>query len=553
MAIYQRLRPDGRALAIELAAEALRSSRSQTTSRPGSVYIPNGDGTGTMLGPAVSGSAGGVAPFVGDTTPPGRPTGCSCSSAWGTVYCRWDGTLEGGVPADFAYVAVSVGGSEMGRMAEAGVLALDGYEDGTELDVSFVAYDAARDRTGALAPNASEATVVHVTVVDARAEIDQAVQDASDKADALAQQVTHVETTVDGVQQDVTELTTKVSGAVDTANEALTAASSAQQDVNGFKTTVEQTYQTKDAADAAMAQEVLDRNSAIEQSAASVMTQVSESYVNNETGATYATKTELQQASDQVLTTVESEYQSKDGMSSYYTKTEVDQKNDAITSTVSDVSKTADGAMQKATTVEQTAEGLEVTLTETTTTANSALSTANAAKTAAASAQTAANDAAKTATNYLRLDSAGLCVGNQTAASLGRNVLITNSSVQVRGGSTVYSEFGEDSMKFLETVREAVIEMMAGLCTITGSINDKGAGLVTIAANKGGSDSEFPRIDIRANGTYPAAIGAIAQANATGDTNYGSVYINAGEIQLPQGNITTADLYEAVGGWERGY
>ena len=546
MAIYQRLRPDGRALAIELAAEALRSSRSQTTSRPGSVYIPNGDGTGTMLGPAVSGSAGGVAPFVGDTTPPGRPTGCSCSSAWGTVYCRWDGTLDGGVPADFAYVSVSVGGEETGRMAEAGVLALDGYEDGTELDVSFVAYDAARDRTGALAPNASAATVVHVTVVDARAEIDQAVQEANDKADALQQEVTDVKATVGGVEQDVSELTAQVSGAVEKADQSLSVATEAKQTADAISDTAERAYED--------AQSALTQASSAVQTATQLQTTVEEDYLSkDEATGTYASKSDVTQTASDILSTVESEYQSKDGMGSYYTKTEVDQKNDAITSTVSDVSKTADGAMQKATTVEQTAEGLEVTLTETTTTANSALSTANAAKTAAANAQTAANDAAKTATNYLRLDSAGLCVGNQTAASLGRNVLITNSSVQVRGGSTVYSEFGEDSMKFLETVREAVIEMMAGLCTITGSINDKGAGLVTIAANKGGSDSEFPRIDIRANGTYPAAIGAIAQANATGDTNYGSVYINAGEIQLPQGNITTADLYEAVGGWERGY
>ena len=52
MAVYQRLRPDGRTLAISLAAKALREVRSQATARPGSVYIPNGDGTGTLIGQA---------------------------------------------------------------------------------------------------------------------------------------------------------------------------------------------------------------------------------------------------------------------------------------------------------------------------------------------------------------------------------------------------------------------------------------------------------------------------------------------------------------------
>ena len=50
-------------------------------------------------------------------------------------------------------------------------------------------------------------------------------------------------------------------------------------------------------------------------------------------------------------------------------------------------------------------------------------------------------NAAKTATNYLRFDSSGLCVGNMTG-TLGYNALITSSQYQIRNGSTVLSSFG---------------------------------------------------------------------------------------------------------------
>lgn len=555
MASHYEIRPDERGLALRVASRALRVASGLATARPGNVFIPNkdedgfSDGTGTWIGSGAVGN-GGVAPWVGDTTPPGRPAGVSATSAWGTVYAKWDGTLEGGVPADFAYVEVAIDGSVVGRLTEAGAVAADGYEDGHEATVTFVAYDAARLMDGTLSPNASEAATVTLTVVDERDAIDADVEEArrqaqaaadsadaaADKADSLRQQIEGVTTTVDGVERDVAELSTQVSGAVEDASRALTAASSARQDLDGFKATVSQTYETKADADAAMAQEVLDRNSAIEQSASeitqsvsetyqvkgdyatgdelddaiaqevldrnsaieqsatqitqtvsqtyttkaeasaiegkadaaqaaassassaagaaqsaadaaqddldgfkgtvsttyatkssldqtadSIRSEVSETYVtktdadgdyqpkgdyltDSEAGATYATKAALTQTSDSILSEVEKTYQSKDGMSSYYTKSEVDQRDGAITSTVSEVQTTADSAMEKATTVEQTASGLEVRLTQAEkdvdaaqTTANTANSTANTAKTNAAAAQTAANNAQSTA------------------------------------------------------------------------------------------------------------------------------------------------------------
>ena len=53
---------------------------------------------------------------------------------------------------------------------------------------------------------------------------------------------------------------------------------------------------------------------------------------------------------------------------------------------------------------------------------------------------------AKTATNYLRFDSSGLCVGNMTG-TLGYNALITSSQYQIRNGSTVLSSFGATDIR----------------------------------------------------------------------------------------------------------
>ena len=175
--------------------------------------------------------------------------------------------------------------------------------------------------------------------------------------------------------------------------------------------------------------------------------------------ATYATKTSLstvEQTVDGLKSTVSSNYTTLNNkFSSYYNKTEVDQKDNSIKSTVSSVQTTANNALEKASTVEQTADGLEVRLTQAEkdvdtaqstantakSTASTANTTANAAKTAATNAQTAANNAAKTATNYLKFDSSGLCVGNMTASTLSYNTLITSTGLHIRNGTEDLASF----------------------------------------------------------------------------------------------------------------
>ena len=57
-----------------------------------------------------------------------------------------------------------------------------------------------------------------------------------------------------------------------------------------------------------------------------------------------------------------------------------------------------------------------------------------------------ANEAAKTATNYMKFQNNGLVIGNMTAGTLGKNVLIDNDSVDIRNGNTVLASYGESTM-----------------------------------------------------------------------------------------------------------
>ena len=85
---------------VGILTSQARLIQAQTTKSSGSIVTHNKDGSKTILGRA-AGSAG-VAQWVGDTTAPGVPTGLSVSSSLGMVTATWDGTLDGGVPEDFA-------------------------------------------------------------------------------------------------------------------------------------------------------------------------------------------------------------------------------------------------------------------------------------------------------------------------------------------------------------------------------------------------------------------------------------------------------------------
>lgn len=351
---HRRIDLDSSVAAVAVAMEALRVARSQQTSTNGTSAWRNPDGTETVVGPGAgldeTGAPNGIIQWVGDTTPPGPPTGITCSSAWGVLYVKWDGTLAGGVPADFAYVSILVDGEEIARMFEAGTAVKDGLENGAEVEVSAVAYDSARDREGNLDPNASAPFgPMTVEIVDERAGIEAEVQSAAQKADAAAakadsyqEQIEDVAATVNGVEQEVAGFSSQIQGAVEDASQALTAATEASQDLAGFKTTVSQTYETKADAAAAMAQEVLDRNSAIEQSASEITSTVSQTYSTKaELGAVEDKADAAQSAAESASSAASAAQGDLDGFkgtvsSTYATKTEVEQTAESIEQTVSE-------------------------------------------------------------------------------------------------------------------------------------------------------------------------------------------------------------------------
>jgi hypothetical protein len=88
-------------------------------------------------------------------------------------------------------------------------------------------------------------------------------------------------------------------------------------------------------------------------------------------------------------------------------------------------------------------------------------------------------NASKTATNYLNFSGTGLVVGDHTASTLGKNVLIDSEAVKVRTGSTVNAIFGADIIELAKSNESATISMLNGAFKIyyDNTIEDGGFGI----------------------------------------------------------------------------
>lgn len=167
--IHRDLSPDFRSAAAIVASRALSAARGQATAPAGTLSVRSPDGTRTVIG-----TDGGIRQFVGDTTPPGRPTGVSWSSSAGDVTARWDGTLEGGVPADLDYVELRAGESVVGRLRRAGSCSMRA-KAGTELSCTAVAVDVSGN---ASEPTGAFALVVRDLVAEASGDAGKALEEA---------------------------------------------------------------------------------------------------------------------------------------------------------------------------------------------------------------------------------------------------------------------------------------------------------------------------------------------------------------------------------------
>ena len=281
MAFHADITPRSREdTAAGLAQLALSKAKKQQTRKSGSATWHNNNGTRTVIGPDAGIS--GIAPWVGDTTPPGMPTGVSVDSAAGMILVSWDGTLQGGIPADFDHVEVLVDGTEAGQLRVRGTATLGPYEADSVHQVTARAWDDAHAEDGSPAPNGSDSTKPVSVTVKSVVGADE-IQAAQDKAQQAINEIAGVKQTASSASQAAADagkaaadagstasqaksiadgLSGSVGKAMDTANSA---ADTAKQASSSATTAVSQSAAASSKADAALSRGVeLVRNPAFD-------------------------------------------------------------------------------------------------------------------------------------------------------------------------------------------------------------------------------------------------------------------------------------------------
>lgn len=96
------------------------------------------------------------------------------------------------------------------------------------------------------------------------------------------------------------------------------------------------------------------------------------------------------------------------------------------------------------------------------------------------------NEAAKTATNFMELTSNGLVVGDKTASTLGRNILIGNSVIQFRNGTgTILAEYGDSTIYLGKNSKQSKIDLCNGMAEMYNE--DSGSSYNRLRINAGHS------------------------------------------------------------------
>ena len=404
MASHSELRPDDAALPLLIASAALSKAESRITVATGTVVAENADGTQTWIGANGSDDTNGVIKWVGDLSAPGRPLGLSAACSMQCVVVSWDGTLENGVPPDFAYIEIFARreGSvddvvSWGRLSSAGMLMSPRYDIGTVFDVYAIAYDDAHDSTGALARNRSEQSDLITVAVEQDADmeqIDAAVEEMSKKADEagakaeqvrkdmqsevddvrakvdglssagdrLSGQITDIRGTVNGQQSKLDEFGQKLEGVVTQNGATVKSVTELRQTVSGLDARVSQNTETAEGA--------MGKATSVEQTASLLSTKISEqattlnatvktaneakstadsnkttiSQVSTTASDALSKATSLESGLDGFKTAVSQTYQAKADMSSYSTKSYVDETSKSVALGVVQDYKGVDGS-----------------------------------------------------------------------------------------------------------------------------------------------------------------------------------------------------------------
>lgn len=532
MASHSELRPDDAALPLLIASAALSKAESRLTVATGTVVADNADGTQTWIGANGSDDANGVIKWVGDLSAPGMPLGLSAACSMQCVVVSWDGTLEDGVPSDFAYIEIFARREgnvddvvSWGRLSSAGMLMSPRYDIGTVFDVYAIAYDDAHDSTGALARNRSEQSDLITVAVEQDADmeqIDAAVEEMSKKADEagvkaeqvrkdmqsevddvrakvdglssagdrLSGQITDIKGTVNGQQTKLTEFGQKLEGEIARGDTTVKSVSELKQTVAGLSSTVSQT--TKTASDA------LSKATTVEQTANGLKATLSKDYTST-----------------------------KDADKKYSTKTELSAEAGRIRAELSETTKTANGAMDKSVTLEATVNGISTKISEQATTLNATVKTANEAKSTADSNKTTISQVSTTASDAL---------SKATSLESGLDGFKTTvaQTYQTKAGMSSYG-----TKSYIDETSKSV-----ALGVVQDYKGADGSGLATktdISVSKTEITSEVSNTYATKDGVSKEISSKITQNNSSLEVKFS----NAGSIEY----VTNGSFRENLDGW----
>lgn len=532
MASHSELRPDDAALPLLIASAALSKAESRITVATGTVVADNADGTQTWIGSNGSDDTSGVIKWVGDLSAPGRPLGLAAACSMQCVVVSWDGTLENGVPSDFAYIEVFARreGSvddvvSWGRLSSAGMLMSPRYDIGTVFDVYAIAYDDAHDSTGALARNRSEQSDLITVAVEQDADmeqIDAAVEEMSKKADEAGAKAEQVRK---DMQSEVDNVQAKVDGLSNAGDRLSGQIADIKGTVNGQQSKLDEFGQKLEGV---VTQNGATVNSVTElrQTVSGLDARVSQ---NTETAEGAMSKaTAVQQTADGIKTTLSKDYTStKDADEKYSTKTELATEAGRIRAELSETTKTANGAMDKSATLETTVNGISTKISEQATKLDSTVKTANEAKSTADSNKTTISQVSTTASN-------ALSKATTVESSLNGFKTTVSETYQTKADMSTYStkSYVDETSK---SVALGVVQDYKGA---------DGSGLATktdISVSRTEITSEVSNTYATKDGVSKEISSKITQNNSSLEVKFS----NAGSIEY----VTNGSFRENLDGW----
>lgn len=339
-----------------------------------------------------------------------------------------------------------------------------------------------------------------------KTETDASIQVLSDKISQQVSTTDKLGTRLSKVEQD----SGSWSVTLETANAAKSAADKASQTASSASST---------ASDAKLTADNANKTASSAVSTASNAQKTAENAVSTASSASSAA-TEAKNTADAA---------NKTASNANSTASEAKKTADSANTTAGQAKSAADNASQTASSAKSAADKANEN-------ASSAVSTADTAKSTADTARQEASDAAKTATNFMRFDSNGLVIGDRTANTLGKNVLIGNDSINIRNGSTVLAEFAEKLIAIGKGSPNAVIDFLNGLFQIS-TINDSGARL---SATKSLSIYADDAVDGTGDGSGHYSMITVGDTSMRLNTN------NVGYIDIVNRNPTIGAIAQII-------